>query len=137
MPRSFIWSIHHWYHYWLARDYFSTRNILKIRSEDRKNWETIINQRWLFVGISHPTKKNPDPGDVKIPGIFAQMFGIPVPGIFEKCPGSRGSRKSQKSRQFFSHILPVFCFFFSKWQTLFAELLRPSEIQKPYFKIRL
>ena len=26
------------------------------------------NQGWLFVGISHPTKKNPDPGDKKSPG---------------------------------------------------------------------
>ena len=60
----------------------------------------IWDQRWLFRGKSHPTKKNPNPGDFKSHGIFTKKCGIPIPGIprdFRKSPGFwEFPKKSQK-----------------------------------------
>ena len=53
-------------------------------------------QSWLFVGISHPTKKNLDPGDKKSPGYpegeksrkNPESRGFCInPGDFAKIPG--------------------------------------------------
>ena len=46
-------------------------------------------QRWLFVGISHPTKKNPDPGVKNLRDIpmIKNPEQIPNPGDFTRIPG--------------------------------------------------
>ena len=46
-------------------------------------------QSWLFVGISHPTKKSSDPGYKKSPGYpeGLKSRNIPNPGDFAKIPG--------------------------------------------------
>ena len=53
----------------------------------------------FFVGIPNPTKKNPNPGDLKFHEIFSKKCGIPIPKNprdFRKSPGFRKIPKIEK-----------------------------------------
>ena len=76
-------------------------------------------QSWLFVGIFHPTKKNPDPGDKKSPGYSEGIksrknpeFCI-NPGDFAKIPGIKISKLRKIPNPGDKNLLPTVAAWFS------------------------
>ena len=63
-------------------------------------------QRWLWDGISHPTKKIPIPGYGN-PGDFALKSWDPHPGIFENIPGFPGIPENPKFSEKFFFTLKI------------------------------
>ena len=71
-----------WFFFYLTALFHAVKRLVPLMTKSKpmscsheKVWNAIkipsysyhaYNQNWLFVGIPHPTKKNPDPGDVKI-----------------------------------------------------------------------